>query len=586
METDYLNSKLYKIRHSTAHFLAEAVLEFFPEAKVAIGPPIKDGFYYDFDVKRPFTEDDLKKFEKRMKQLIKKNCEFSCREETPENLKKLFADQPYKIELIDTILEKGTDDLYTQNTFTDLCRGPHVENSNQINPKAIKLLRTSGAYWRGDETRPMLQRIYGTVFETREELDGYLKKIKEAKERDHRTLGKKLDYFSFSESVGLGLPLWHPKGALIRQLSERFSQDAHSLNGYEAVITPHIGKAELWETSGHLDFYEEGMFKPIDIDGDQYYLKPMNCPFHIQIFKSKPRSYRELPKRFAEFGTVYRYERSGVLNGLTRVRGFTQDDAHLFCLPEQVREEVSHALNFSLYVLKSFGLHNFKAYISTRPEKKYVGELSDWENATNSLIETVQDLGLPYEIDEGGGAFYGPKIDLKLLDVLDREWQLSTVQFDFNLPKRFNLEYIGSDGNAHTPVMVHRALFGSAERFFAMLVEHYKGDLPLWLSPTQAVIIPISDKNHNYAYDVADKLKAMGMRVEVDDSSERMGAKIRNSELNKIPYGLIIGDKEAEDNTVSVRLRKEGDIGIMPPEEFFKSVEDKLSEGIPGIIKV
>ena len=582
----------YCIRHSLAHVMAQAVLEYYPEAKTAIGPPIDHGFYYDFELPKDFSESDLEKIESKMREILAGKFDFVYSEVSPEEVRKIFPNQPYKIEIMEDLISKNTDEngnkvetpilsLYQQDTFVDLCRGPHVKNTSEINPSAFKLVRTAGAYWRGDEDRTMLTRIYGVAFQTEKELEEHLQRLEEAKARDHRVLGKQLDLFSFSDMVGPGLALWHPKGALIRHLAENFSKEAHLLNGYEAVVTPHIGRSILWETSGHLDFYKDGMYSAIDIEGDQYYLKPMNCPFHIQIYKSKIRSYRELPKRFSEFGTVYRFEKSGAVSGLTRVRGFTQDDAHIFCTPGQAQEEISRALRFCLYVLKTFGLNDFKAYISTRPPKKSVGSDVDWQYATNTLMETVQSEKIPFEIDHGGGAFYGPKIDLKLLDSIGREWQLSTVQFDFNLPVKFGLEYIGEDGKPHTPYMVHRALFGSVERFFAMLIENYKGEFPIWLAPVQATLIPISEAQFEFCHTMAKQLRSKGFRVEVDDSSERMQSKIRLSETSKIPLALVVGKKEVELGKFSVRQRIIGDLGLMSPDELLGKFKSELDCAIP-----
>lgn len=562
----YEGSLLYRIRHSAAHIMAQAVLEMFPDGKIAIGPPIENGFYYDFDLPRHLTPEDLEQIEKRMRQIIQGKHEFEKKVVSAEEAREIFKDQPYKLELINGLEKGGSDEygnpletkpeisIYQHDSFVDLCRGPHVENTSEIRPDAFKLTSIAGAYWRGDEQNKMLQRIYGTAWETADELQGYLWKLEEAKKRDHRKLGRDLDLFSVSDDVGPGLILWHPKGAMIRVLIEEFSLKAHLENGYEWVFSPHIGRAHLWQTSGHLDFYKEGMYSPMDIDGENYYAKPMNCPFHIEIFKSHLRSYRDLPRRYAEYGTVYRYERSGVLHGLTRVRGFTQDDAHIFCRADQVEEEINKALEFSLYVLRSIGLSDFKAYLSTRPEK-YVGDPANWDMATEALRRAIDAHEILYEVDEGGGAFYGPKIDLKVMDALGREWQLSTIQFDFNLPERFGLEYIGEDGKPHRPYMVHRALLGSMERFFGVLIEHFAGAFPLWFSPVQAVVIPIADRHLEYAKGVAQKLRAEGMRIELDERPERMNAKIRDAQKQKVPYMLIMGDNEVKAEQVSLRVR-------------------------------
>ena len=587
-EERYEESDLYRIRHSAAHVMAQAVLELFPEGKYTIGPPIEDGFYYDFELPRSLTPDDLEVIEKRMHEIIVGNHLFEKRVLSADEARRIFKDQPYKLELIQG-LEQGSFDeygqplaekpeisVYAHDKFIDLCRGPHVENTSQINPAAVKLLSVAGAYWRGDENRQMLQRIYGTAWHSAQELEEYLWRLEEAKKRDHRKLGRELDLFSISEDVGPGLILWHPKGAMVRVLVEEFSLKAHLDNGYEWVFSPHIGRAHLWETSGHLDFYQESMYSPMDIEGEAYYAKPMNCPFHIQIYKSRTRSYRDLPKRYAEYGTVYRYERSGVLHGLTRVRGFTQDDAHIFCRPDQVEEEISRALEFSLYVLRSVGLRDFKAYLSTRPEK-YVGDPADWEIATEALRRAIEAHNLPYVVDEGGGAFYGPKIDLKVHDALAREWQLSTIQFDFNMSERFELEFIGEDGQPHQPYMVHRALLGSMERFFGVLIEHFAGAFPVWLSPVQVVIIPIADRHYAYAREVAGKLKGEGLRVEVDERNERMNAKIRDAQMQKIPYMLVVGDKEVEQGTVALRLRSGENPGAMPLEEFLERAQGDIA---------
>ena len=571
--------------------MAQAVLDKFPEAKIAIGPAIDDGFYYDFDLPRPLTPDDLKDITARMREIIKGDYPFSKEVIDAKKARELFKDQPFKLELIED-LESGQQDehgmaisekqelsVYKHDRFVDLCRGPHVESTKEIHPKAFRLLNIAGAYWRGDEKNPMLQRIYGTVWEKPEELKAYLKLREEAKKRDHRKLGKQLDLYSSVDEVGSGLILWHANGGRIRMIMERFWREEHDKAGYDFVYTPHIGKAQLWETSGHLGFYKENMYSPIDIEGQQYYIKPMNCPFHVHIYKSQMRSYRDLPMRSAEMGTVYRYERSGVLHGLLRVRGFTQDDAHHFCTPEQMPEEIDFVLNFCLHILRSFGFEDFKAYLGTRPEKA-VGEESRWRDAEAALKASLDRSGLDYEIDEGGGAFYGPKIDLKVKDAIGREWQLSTNQFDFNLPDRFDLTYIGEDGKEHRPYMVHRALMGSMERFFGILIEHYGGAFPVWLSPIQASAIPIADRHMDYAKEVVDKLKAEGIRAKLDSRSERMNAKIRDAQKQKIPYMLVIGDQEMESGQVALRYRSGENPGAMKLEKFIKIARQEIADKI------
>ena len=588
---EYLKSDLYRIRHSCAHVMAEAVLDKFPEAKIAIGPAIADGFYYDFDLPRALTPEDLDDIESRMKQIIRGNHPFEYKEVSAEEAKQIFADQPYKLELIEGLENGGVDEdgnpsaekaaisIYTQDGFTDLCRGPHIESTKQINPKAIKLLNVSGAYWRGDEKRQMLQRIYGTAFEKPEELKDYLWKQEEAKKRDHRKLGKELELFTISEEVGQGLVLWLPKGAKIRKLIENFWSEEHEKAGYEFVYTPHIGKANLWETSGHLGFYKDNMYSPIDIEGQQYFIKPMNCPFHIAIYKNSTKSYRDLPIRYCEEVTVYRYERSGTLHGLTRVRGFTQDDAHLFCREDQMPAEIDRVVEFSIHILRSFGFQEFSAYLSTKPEKS-VGDPARWEAAEAALEASLKRHNLPYEIDEGGGAFYGPKIDFKVNDAIGREWQLSTIQFDFNLPERFDVAYIGEDGQPKRPYMIHRALLGSLERFFGVLIEHYGGAFPAWLAPIQVELIPIADRHIDYAKEVADRLRQNGIRCEVNAGSDRMNAKIRDAQKQKIPYMLVIGDKEAEEKAVSLRMRSGENPGGMSVEDFIALVKKQVAEKI------
>ncbi len=585
----YLDSNLYRVRHSTAHVMAQAVMEMFPgEAKIAIGPPIEDGFYYDFDLPRPLTPEDLEVLETRMREIIAGNFSFEREVISAEDAREMFSDQPYKIELIEGLEEGGFDEygepieekpeisVYTQDTFTDLCRGPHVENTKTLNPEAFKLLNVAGAYWRGDEARPMLQRIYGTAWESADELEQYLWKLEEAQKRDHRRLGKELDLFTVSEAVGPGLILWSPRGGMVRKIAEDYCREEHERGGYEFVYSPHIGKSQLWETSGHLDWYQEGMYAPLDIEGQQYYLKPMNCPFHVQIFKSRTRSYRDLPLRYAEWGTVYRFERSGVLHGLLRVRGFTQDDAHLFCRPDQMPEEIDRVLGFSLHILRAFGFSDFQAYLSTRNPDKSAGDPADWVAPTEALRKALERAEIPYEIDEGEATFYGPKIDLKLRDALGREWQLSTIQFDFNLPERFDLAYVGEDGQEHRPYMIHRALLGSMERFMGVLIEHYAGAFPVWLAPVQAVLIPIADRHLEYAETVSEQLKQAGLRVEVDARSERMNAKIRDAQMQKIPYMLVVGDREAEAGKLAVRLRSGDDLGAIGVEAFVERLQGEV----------
>jgi len=587
----YEESNLYRIRHSAAHIMAQAVLEMFPEAKYTIGPPIENGFYYDFDLPRALTPEDLAAIEKHMRQVIAGRYPFQRKAVSAEEARGIFKDQPYKLELIDGLEQGGFDEygnpleekpeitLYTHDDFIDLCRGPHVENTGKVNPGAVKLLNVAGAYWRGDETKPMLQRIYGTAWETPQELKEHLAKLEEANRRDHRRLGRELDLFSVSDEVGSGLILWHPKGAMVRKIVEDYWRDEHIKGGYDFVYTPHIGKAQLWQTSGHLDFYKENMYAPVDIEGQLYYLKPMNCPFHLHIYKAHTRSYRDLPLRYAEMGTVYRYERSGVLHGLLRVRGFTQDDAHHFCRPDQMPEEIDFVLNFCLNILRAFGFTDFQAYLSTQPEKA-VGEAAQWRDAEAALEASLNRAALPYEVDAGGGVFYGPKIDLKVRDALGREWQLSTIQFDFNLPERFDLTYMSADGQPRRPYMVHRALLGSMERFFGALIEHYAGAFPVWLSPVQAVLIPIADRHVPYAREVAQKLKEAGFRVEVDDRSERMNAKIRDAQMQKVPYMLVVGDKEMEQSSVALRLRSGENPGPITLDEFLKRARQDIQAGV------
>jgi threonyl-tRNA synthetase len=565
--------KLEIMRHSASHVMAEAVLSMFPDAKFAIGPAIEDGFYYDFDLPRPLSLDELPVIEKKMGEIIKANLPFTRKELTKEEAKKLFANQPYKLELIEDIADEKVG-VYEQGKFVDLCRGPHVASTGEI--KAFKLMSVAGAYWRGDEHNAMLQRIYGIAFGTKQELDEYLAKIEEAKRRDHRRLGKDLDLFLIPEEIGGGLVIYTPKGGRIRTAVEDFWRKEHFANGYEILYTPHIGLGKLWETSGHLGFYKGNMYAPLTIDEQDYYLKPMNCPFHILAYQSRIRSYRDLPLRWAELGTVYRYEMSGVLSGLMRVRGFTQDDAHIFCTPEQMNSEISEVLRFSLYMLDTFGFPKYKVYLSTRP-KDAVGEQQKWEDAQDALRHVIEENKLEYHVDEGGGAFYGPKIDIKIEDALGREWQATTIQFDFNLPERFNMTYVGTDGKEHQPYMIHRALLGSWERFFGLLIEHYAGAFPLWLSPVQVKIIPVSDRHNEHAHKLEKEFKSREIRVEVDDRSERMNQKIRQAQLEKIPYMVIIGDKEVADNTVSVRQRTGEQLPTQPVATFIETLSKEIA---------
>ena len=553
------------MRHSAAHVMADAVLKLFPEAKMGIGPPIQDGFYYDFEVSRPFTPEDLEEIEKLMRETISGGFPFQREDLSRADAETMFSDQPYKIELIEGLPEDAAISIYRHDEFVDLCQGPHVHGTSDI--PAMKLLSVAGAYWRGDEKRPMLQRIYGTAFDSETELTEHLERLEEAERRDHRRLGRELNLFSVHDEIGPGLIVWHPKGGRVRSLVEDYWKDLHYRLGYNIVYSPHIGKSQLWETSGHLDFYQESMFAPLEVDEQQYYLKPMNCPFHIAIFKNALHSYRELPLRFAELGTVYRYERSGVLHGLMRVRGFTQDDAHIFCTPNQVEDEIGGVLELTFELLDAFGFQDYSIALSTRPEK-YVGELDMWEHATKSLQGALEKRELPFTVDEGGGAFYGPKIDINITDALGRAWQCTTVQFDFNLPQRFDLTYQDAEGGRSQPYMVHRAILGSMERFLGVLIEHYGGAFPLWLAPVQAVLIPIADRHIEYCEEVLAELEAAGFRAEVDNRNERMNQKIRTAQMQKVPYMLVVGDREQEAGAVAVRHRDGEDLGAMPLDDF------------------
>jgi threonyl-tRNA synthetase len=570
---------LSTVRHSAAHIMAAAVQGLYPDAKFDIGPATEDGFYYDFDMEHRLTPEDLKTIEKAMKKLMGRKLPFEKTELTRTDAEKILNDrgQTYKLIRLSEIPEGETISFYTCADFVDLCRGPHVEHTGQVG--AVKLMSIAGSYFHGKEGNPMLQRIYGTAFPSKEELDAHLLQLEEAKKRDHRKLGVELDLFSMSDSVGPGLVLWHPKGAFIRHTFESYWKDEHYKNGYELMYSPHVGRSVLWQTSGHLDFYKENMYAPMEIDNNEYYVKPMNCPFHIEIYKSRLRSYRELPCRWAELGTVYRYEPSGVLHGLLRARGFTQDDAHIICTPEQVEDEIAEVLRFSLNIWKTFGFTEIKPYLATKPDKS-VGDPQRWQTAINALENAVKKAGLECEVDEGGGAFYGPKIDLKIKDAIGREWQTTTIQFDFNLPERFNMTYVGEDGQRHQPFMIHRALFGSIERFFGVLVEHFAGAFPVWLAPIQAKILPISEKQLDYALKVGKEMRQAGLRVEVDERPAKIGAKIKDARHERIQYILVAGDSEMENGTCSVRSRREDQLGELKVSDIIAKIVDEVVKKI------
>jgi threonyl-tRNA synthetase len=576
-------------RHSSAHLLAAAVLELFPETKLGHGPVTESGFFYDFLRETPFTQDDLARIEKKMHEIVQRNEPFAC-EFTPraEALAHFKAEGDFmKCHFIENLAANdATITLYKTGKFVDFCRGPHIPSTGKI--KAFKLTTLAGAYWLGDEKNPQLQRIHGTSFYTQKELDEYLAKIEEAKRRDHRTLGKQLDLFSIQDLAGSGLIFWHPKGGIIRKTMEDWMREECLRRGYSLVFTPHVAKVNLWQTSGHEGFYADNMFTPMELDDGMYRLKPMNCPFHILIYKNTPKSYRDLPVRLAELGNVYRYERSGTMHGLLRVRGFTQDDAHIFCTPDQVESEVEGCIDFAKSVLNTFGFKQFKVELSIwdkNDRAHYAGKDEDWEHAEGALRHVLDSRGIPYEVFPGEAAFYGPKIDIKLVDALDRLWQLSTVQFDFNLPARFELEFVGEDGQKHQPVMVHRALFGSVERFFGVLIEHYAGAFPLWLAPVQTVVVPIAERHHEYARKVEEQLKAAGIRAEADVRNEKMNAKIREHALQKTPFILVVGDKEAESGEVNVRVRgKEHAEGSVKVEDFIARCQRLVAEHSLGLV--
>ena len=561
-----------RIRHSASHVMADVVTRMYPGTRLAIGPPTDDGFYYDFDTPEPFSDDDLERIEERMRDVIARDFSFELQEYPRDEALEMHSGEPMKLEIIDEIPEGDSITTYRHGEFEDLCAGPHVESTGKI--PAFKLLSVAGAYWRGDERRQMLQRVYGTAFESQEALDEHLSRLEEARRRDHRHLGRQLDLFSMHDETGPGLIVWHPKGATVRGIVEEFWKAEHRRRGYDLVYTPHIGRSTLWQTSGHLDFFKENMFAAMEMEGYDYYLKPMNCPFHILYYKTDLRSYRSLPMRVGELGTVYRNERAGVVHGLLRVRGMTQDDAHIFCRPDQVEDEINGVLDLTFFLLKSFGFDEYDVMLSTRPEKA-VGEVEQWELATASLRNTLEARGIEYGVDEGGGAFYGPKIDIHIRDAIGRLWQCTTVQFDFNLPERFGLTYIGEDGREHRPYMVHRALLGSLERFMGVLIEHYGGAFPTWLSPVQAVVIPIAERHLEYARQVQEQIAGAGIRVETDDRNERMNAKIRDAQLQKVPYMLVVGDREAEAEAAAVRLRSGENLGAVPVSQVIERISSE-----------
>ena len=561
-----------RIRHSASHVMADVVTRMYPGTRLAIGPPTDDGFYYDFDTPEPFSDDDLERIEERMRDVIARDFSFELQEYPRDEALEMHSGEPMKLEIIGEIPEGDSITTYRHGEFEDLCAGPHVESTGKI--PAFKLLSVAGAYWRGDERRQMLQRVYGTAFESQEALDEHLSRLEEARRRDHRHLGRQLDLFSMHDETGPGLIVWHPKGATVRGIVEEFWKAEHRRRGYDLVYTPHIGRSTLWQTSGHLDFFKENMFAAMEMEGYDYYLKPMNCPFHILYYKTDLRSYRSLPMRVGELGTVYRNERAGVVHGLLRVRGMTQDDAHIFCRPDQVEEEINGVLDLTFFLLKSFGFDEYDVMLSTRPEKA-VGEVEQWELATASLRNTLEARGIEYGVDEGGGAFYGPKIDIHIRDAIGRLWQCTTVQFDFNLPERFGLTYIGEDGREHRPYMVHRALLGSLERFMGVLIEHYGGAFPTWLSPVQAVVVPIAERHLEYARQVQEQIAGAGIRVETDDRNERMNAKIRDAQLQKVPYMLVVGDREAEAEAAAVRLRSGENLGAVPVSQVIERISSE-----------
>ena len=577
------SEQLLKIRHSMSHVMAMAVQKLFPNAQVTIGPWTETGFYYDFDNPEPFTEDDLKAIKKEMGKIIGRKLPLErievSRDEAETRIK--AQNEPYKLEILERLQEPIT--LYTLgDQWWDLCAGPHVENTKELHPKAFELESVAGAYWRGDETKAQLQRIYGTAWETPEQLAEHKRRKVEALRRDHRRLGKDLELFSIEDEAGAGLVFWHPRGARMRLLIEDFWRQAHFEGGYELLYTPHVADISLWKTSGHLDFYAESMFGPMQVDEREYQLKPMNCPFHVLTYASKLRSYRELPIRWAELGTVYRYERPGVMHGLMRVRGFTQDDAHVFCLPDQISDEILRILDLTERILSTFDFNHYEINLSTRPEKS-IGSEAVWELATKGLTEALERKGWNFKIDEGGGAFYGPKIDLKIEDAIGRMWQCSTIQLDFNLPERFGLDYVAADGSKQQPIMIHRAIFGSLERFFGIMTENYAGDFPFWLAPEQIRLLPVTDDVQPYAEQVLNQLKTAGIRATIDQSGDRLGKIIRTGEQMKIPVLAVIGAKEAEQNAISLRSRRDGDLGVTSVDALLKAAQRANAERQPGL---
>jgi threonyl-tRNA synthetase len=585
------------LRHSTAHVLAQAVTQLFPGAKYSIGPAINDGFYYDFELPggRTFSEDDLTSIDARMREIMKADQPFVRSELPRDEALAVFAEQPYKCEIIERVSTGAADDDDTteigtgetisvyRNTpeFLDLCRGPHVPSTSRLGH--FKLMKVAGAYWRGNEKGPMLQRIYGTAWESKSALDEHLHRLEEAEKRDHRKLAVELDLLSFPQELGGGLAVWHPKGAIVRKLMEDYSRERHTNGGYQFVFTPHLANGNLFQTSGHLDFYKDGMYPPMEMDNGTYYMKPMNCPMHCLIFRSRQRSYRELPLRLFELGNVYRYERAGTLHGLMRIRGFTQDDSHIFCTEEQAADEIASLLDFVMSVLRAFGFHDFTANLSTKDPQKYVGTDEAWDHATDALRRALEKYGLEYKIKEGDAAFYGPKIDIDVKDAIGRTWQLSTIQYDFNLPERFELEYVGADNARHRPIMLHRALFGSVERFFGVLLEHYAGAFPTWMAPLQARVLPVAESHEGYADEVAARLRSEGMRVDVIDSSDQLGKRIRAAKLDKIPYVLVVGDSDVAATTLGVNPRGGEVERDVPLDEFVRRVNAEIAEQLAAV---